>query len=546
MKNTRTRTKEFLGKTYVAGAMLSLFVALSFYNTVLVADEVFVIFAFGPELVADPTKIWSWALSSSVGGWATGRFVSPLSHVLSNTGVFLNEVTAIVLSIDQIQAYSFWRVLMLVAICLSTMKLLHTLLSGSQVKQSSLFLVMAIASIVIPSGFVTNRAFSAIRAFTWSYGVLTIAAIWLTIALFSLAIKRRDDPKLRRYIDFFVGVVALLFATTYELTQALAPVALLVSNYFLWKHEDRNLPLLKKLKSVLISRFNLIFVIFFSLPFLFIRIDSLNKCVGGCYQTASLNPGGFSIDQFFGRTVSAFPTIAQTVGFQYEPEWLGSGANVAALLAAFVLGLLVILWLLVSLTRTGFSHVESSDIKNLSIIGLTGLGFVTVISIGMSLSVAVQEGALTLGASSRDSLILSIGMSLILCYLFAVCFNPILTRQLASKVPRLMIAVILVAALLVNFALTFVSNSIVTRTTQNSGGAFMQSALASAVSHPDTTEQGDNVRCALVLQKIMNFPEWEGHDRIIVYGLNLSFQRKIGVDFCSRSIDELFENYPLK
>ena len=71
MKNTRTHTKEFLGKTYVAGAMLSLFVALSFYNTVLVADEVFVIFAFGPELVADPAKIWSWALSASAGGWAS-------------------------------------------------------------------------------------------------------------------------------------------------------------------------------------------------------------------------------------------------------------------------------------------------------------------------------------------------------------------------------------------------------------------------------------------------------------------------------------------
>jgi hypothetical protein len=74
----------------------------------------------------------------------------------------------------------------------------------------------------------------------------------------------------------------------------------------------------------------------------------------------------------------------------------------------------------------------------------------------------------------------------------------------------------------------------------------MQSALASAASHPDTTEQGDEIRCALVLQKIMNFPEWENHDRIMVYGLNLTSQRKIGVDFCSRSIEELFENYPLK
>jgi len=165
----------------------------------------------------------------------------------------------------------------------------------------------------------------------------------------------------------------------------------------------------------------------------------------------------------------------------------------------------------------------------------------------MALSVALQTGedSLSFGESSRDSLILSIGTDLVLCYLLAACLSQILGHKRIGGPSRRIVLAFVAVMLSLNFALTFVSNAIVTRATQNSTGAFMQSALASAVSHPDTTAQGDKIRCALIVKKIMEFPEWEGHDRALVHGLNTSFNNRMGVDFCSRPIDGLFEKYPL-
>lgn len=546
MQSTRSLPDRFLGRTYLVAAILSGFVSLSFFNTVLVADEVFVVFSFGPEFLSEPWKIVWLALSSSWYGWLSGRFISPLSHILSNTGVFLNEVTANVLSINQIQAYSLWRVVMLVAITLSTMKLIHALLVGLQINQKTLSLVMAFASVIIPSGFVTNSAFSAIRIQTWAYGILTLVAIWIIIALITLAIMRQETPKSRRYVNIYVAIVALLFATTYELTQALAPVALLISNYLFWAQERVGKSHLEKLKSTLFSRFNLTFIIFFSIPFLVIRIDSFNKCAVGCYQTASLNPGGFSLEGFLSRVASSFPPIAQAGGFRNETDWLASISNSAALFAAIALGLSAVFWLFSTLRKTKFHALDSSETIKLSILGVVGIGIILMISVGMAFSVELQRGRLPFWESSRDSLILSIGTSLVLCYLVSFGVIQIIKCNRISSLARNLAVGIVALLLSLNFALTFVSNTIVTRATQNGAGAFMQSALASAVSHPDTTLEGDQIRCALIVQKIMNFPEWEGHDRMLVDGLNTSSRKRIGVDFCSRSIDELFANYPLK
>lgn len=546
MKTLNELKTSSVGRTYLTAGLLSVFVSLSFFNTVLVADEVFVVFSFGPEFVANPWMILSGAVSSSLGGWATGRFISPLSHVLSNAGVFLNEVTANVLSIDQIHAYSLWRVIMLTAITLSTMTLVHTLLVGSQVKPRVVYLVMALASVVIPSGFVTNNEFSAIRAFTWSYGIFTLVAIWLIIALITLAFKQADATRPRKHFGFLVAIVALLFATTYELTQALGPVALLVANFFLWNQEVKEKRKLKKLKSILVSKFNLLFVAFFSIPFLVIRIDSLIKCASGCYQTASLNPTGFSLGNSLNRAVSALPPLSQTVGLQYQEDWILSGTNLAAALGAIAVCLFAISSLLGRLPATEDFDVGQSEAQKLLILGLTGLGIISVISIGMALSVAVQQEGIAIGTSSRDSLIMSIGTSLVVCYIFSLICVRLLSRNKLKSFARTIALGIIATMLSLNFALTFVSNTIVTRAAQNGTGAFMQSALASAVSHPDTTPQGDEIRCALILQKIIRFPEWEGHDRMLVYGLNINFKKRVGVDFCSRSINELFEEYPIK
>lgn len=345
-----------------------------------------------------------------------------------------------------------------------------------------------------------------------------------------------------------VATLALLFATTYELTQTLAPVALFVANYYLWNLRKDEVTSLNKIKSALLTKFNLVFLAFFSIPFLIIRIDSFAKCASGCYQAASLNPGGFSPGDFFSRTVSSIPTIAQVVGFGYETSWLESGFNLAALAGASTVSLIATLWLLNSFRKSDLPKKETLDVSGLKILALTGLAIILVISIGMALSVAVQtsQDKLSFGASSRDSLILSIGTDLLLSYIFAVCGIKIISSKEIKSATRTLLSVFMVTALSANFALTFVSNSIVTRATQNSAGAFMQGAIATAVSHPDTTAQGDQSRCSLVKQKILNFPEWEGHDRLLVNGLNQNFQTKTGGNFCSISIEELFENYPLK
>jgi hypothetical protein len=232
----------------------------------------------------------------------------------------------------------------------------------------------------------------------------------------------------------------------------------------------------------------------------------------------------------------------------YELNWLDSGFNIAAFASAFLLSVRGILWLTSTYRKSQFIIKQNFQFREIVILSIIGTAIVIVISLGMALSVAVQssEEKLSFGASSRDTLILSIGTSLVLSYILSLSFAKILETTALSRFLTKLGAGVLAAGISVSFALTFVSNSIVTRATQNSAGAFMQSALANAVAHPDTTDQGNQIRCALVIEKIKYFPEWEGHDRLLVNGLNQNFRTKVGSDFCTIPLEKLFENYPLK
>jgi hypothetical protein len=91
--------------------------------------------------------------------------------------------------------------------------------------------------------------------------------------------------------------------------------------------------------------------------------------------------------------------------------------------------------------------------------------------------------------------------------------------------------------------LGFLSNTVVTKDSLVEPGKMLQVRFATELSQPDLTDLGDSRRCSLVKQKLNDYPEWREHDLILFSGLNLAMTQKVGVPFCSESMDSLFADY---
>ena len=216
--------------------ILTFVFSLSFFRSVLSGDEEFVLFLFGPELSESPGKVFTWAIHGSISGWNTGRFISPISHILSNAGVLLSFKTSQFLLIDVITANAIWRSLLTSVIGILAMLILLKFIPKN-IPLSEKKFQLSLFAVVFPIVMVTNSPWSATRISIWSYHILLI--LTMVLLLTYLLISTIDKTHKTKFQTALLTVVApallgVAFATTYELSMTLAPLAIFAFSSLKW------------------------------------------------------------------------------------------------------------------------------------------------------------------------------------------------------------------------------------------------------------------------------------------------------------------------
>lgn len=346
-----------------------------------------------------------------------------------------------------------------------------------------------------------------------------------------------------------MSLLGILFSTSYELTQILMPagVFIYIAIKLTGKRKEKvneTISITKSLLKVIFSPQTILFGIFFIIPFLLIRISSYLICVKGCYQTASIKPGNFQIGNLLSRWMSSSPLSEITYALNNNVGWQDSRSNISFLVIFTIVFTIAIGFLAfkVSNENNAISQRESFLQKQSTLI-LMSFGLIVgfLLSFGMAMSVAVQEGENVFGIGSRDTLAQNVGGAFTIAGIFLLIAT---SRRLAKAIALKNFVFSLLATFMgIIVAFGLLTNVLVTKTSLSQGGNFLQSRLAAEIFTADLTQMGDARRCDLVVQKFSTFPDWEGHDRSILYGLNLTMQRKYGINFCNTDPEIIFENY---
>jgi len=527
---------------FVTIFLLTFLFSLSFFRSVLMGDEVFVVFSFGPEISASPVKVLEWAINSSTVGWNTGRFVSPISHVISNFGVLLSYKTSQFFQIDVLTAYGVWRSLLSSILAVLSMAILLKFIPKS-LPTNRKKLELALFAVIFPGTMITNSSVSATRISIWSYHILLI--LTLVLLLLYLKIAKFNKVGKNSIIIFLVAnvgpaILGLAFATSYELSQALAPLAIFAFASVKRINAPENFGIRKTFFRHMACIENIIFSFFFFAAFLIIRISSYRFCHNnGCYDAANLTANNFSFVNVAERAVSALPMVSIPIGFSKNWELLQSPILI---LGSAVIGILFI-WVFkihnvaqgknYQLNEGGSNHAWQAQVL------IFGMLIILLISTGMALSQAVQQNRLPAFESSRDTLVLNLGVSFIIFSLFSLISSKIyLLRSIKTLVVFTTFRYVFIFFLV---SLAFLSNIITTKSSLSEPGKMLQIRFAVELSDPDLTEFGDARRCSYIKQKLSSYPEW--HDGHLVWGLNLAMQEKTGIPFCSIDGETLFLNY---
>jgi hypothetical protein len=521
--------------------LLTFVYSLSFFSSVLNGDEVFVVFSFGPELSQSPDKVISWAINSSTAGLNTGRFISPISHILSNAGVLLSYKSSQFLLIDVITANAIWRSLLTSVISILAMLILLRFIPKSLPLSEKKF-QLSLFAVVFPIVMVTNSSWSATRISIWSYHILlilTMVLLW-TYLLIS-TIDKTHKSKFQKVLITLVApaFLGVAFATTYELSMALAPLAMFAFSSVRWINSTRNSNMTTGIIRNFGCRENVVFFLFFLVPFLMIRIHSFMYCSNNiCYGPANLTTSGFAISNLLERAVSALPIISIPIGLNKD---LSLANSPFLIFGSAIVGILFVL-VLRSFSDKYYGSNFDPSLPNLTkwrlLVGLLGVLIILLVATGMSLSETIQQNQDPLDAivSNRDTLALNLAVSYIFFALFSVLVSKL---RVGFDLPRhgLYLFVFVFATL------GFLSNTVVTKDSLVEPGKMLQVRFATELSRPDLTNLGDSRRCSLVKQKLSDYPEWRNHDLMLFSGLNLAMTQKAGVPFCSESIESLFADY---
>lgn len=514
---------------------ISTLFGLALWKTPLLFDEVFGVFFISQNLALNPENIWTTALGASAQGWSQGRFISPVLHLFGNFGFALNFWTSELFNLDPLTSYGLWRAILIGATTVLLRIYIFSLLNGT-LSRRALLSISALAAYLVPSLLISNRLFSSPRSAPWAYTGALIILLALLICMAKLAKKDYSQRGSQGHVILGLSILGFLFGTTYELTQLMAPVAILT--FILVRDSNRpgllRYPVLDKKDKAHISAF----LIFYLAPFLIIRIDSYFKCLKGCYAPANIKLDSFSPERAINRFISANPVTAGTQGFL---ENFGQERFSEFFFSSVFIGILIfpILWVLfrdIQKTANNNQRLLQKTSINLVFLGLT---IMLLVSVGMAFSQEVQSNPLPMGASTRDTLYQAFGLAIFcLGALTAIILLAFKKKWVVSGV-----AIILAAGFSLSAGTSFTLNSELSKTGMSADGKYILERFAVESTSINLSEAGDQIRCELVRLKLRDFPEWEGHDRLLMAGLNERMVHRFGVKFCSLSEEELFINY---
>jgi hypothetical protein len=157
-----------------------------------------------------------------------------------------------------------------------------------------------------------------------------------------------------------------------------------------------------------------------------------------------------------------------------------------------------------------------------------------MMSLGMSFrNVEFTNG--DFGKASIDTLVLNVLTGGIIFFIFIL----LKIKYSSNRILPLLVASYVFLIGILGFSV----NMKVTELGLKAPGVFLQQKFAGEILSPDLTSFGNSRRCSYITQKINEFPEWAGHDKSLVFGLNLIFKEKFGIDFCTTPSDRIFSNY---
>jgi hypothetical protein len=445
------------------------------------------------------------------------------------------------LLIDVITANAIWRSLLTSVIgILAMLILLKFIPKGLPLSEKKFQL--SLFAVVFPIVMVTNSSWSAGRISIWSYHILLILTMFLLWTYLQIAtIDKTNKSKLHTVLISVVtpAFLGVAFATTYELSMALAPLAIFAFSSVKWINSTSKSSMLFGITRNFGCRENVVFFLFFLFPFLIVRIHTYLYCRNNtCYGPANITTSGFSISNFFERAVSALPVVSIPIGL--NKDWSLANSPILIIGSAIV-GILFVL-VFKSFAEKYYGSDFDPSLPNTTkwrfLVSLLGLLMTSLVATGMSLSEVIQQNQDPLSAiiSNRDTLVLNVAVSYMVFALVSMLASKV---RVGSDILRhgLYLFVFGVATL------GFLSNTVVTKVSLVEPGKMLQVRFATELSQPDLTDLGDSRRCSLVKQKLKDYPEWRNHDLILFSGLNIAMTQKAGVPFCSESMDSLFTNY---
>lgn len=521
--------------------LIAFFFAASFARSPLFADEVFLVFSVGQDFLDHPDKILPLALLASGDGWHAGRFVAPWMHLVGSVGAAFGFGLSRVLGIDLLVAFGLARALMFAVTVTAGAALVYALFPSSwSSRLRTGFLILSIPVFLLT--MVSNRAYSSIRMQPWAYSA---ALAFVFFLLFLLVQVGKKVARTRVTVLNGVGtaVIGFLLGSTYELTQLFGPVGFLLLVWALREHQTVVHNGWASIGRIIVHPSVLLFGFSFMVPAFRIRLQSWLNCGDGCYSPSDVALGGIEMTDIISRMVSVSPFFSLS-------EELGSIGDYNEIQRTTAFALIFVM--VASLLSLQFALRHSSSALNFSEdlvpgsfsrfgakLSLLGVFTSFLLGVGAASSRIFQEFPLPVGASSIDTFPQAFAHSWLILGLAAMAVGLVVRkRKLLS-----FLAVGFFSLAICLSGLAFFSNLQTTERLRTEPGIFLQAFFASELNNPDISALGNDVRCMRIQQKLANFPEWEGHDRWLVAGLNRVMLRNHGVSFCSISEEDLFNDY---
>jgi hypothetical protein len=525
--------KEFRKYLFIT-SFLTAFFSISLSNSALMYDEVFVIFQIGPSFAHDPKQIFDLAIWSSITGWNSGRFISPVTHLICNLGLYLQVKTSELINIDLLTSYDLWRIILNISILAVFLKIQFSILKKLKVSRTFLQIMMTLSAVTIPITLVSNSDYSAIRNFIWSYSVITLFI--LIHIYFIIELTFQTGRKRRKYFYLAWMLIGISLATTYELSQVIFPVTIII--YVLIQKYSPFLNKQIKWKELFV------YVISFTIPFIIIRWHGIQYCNKvGCYQSADIKINSIHAFDILDRVLTSINVIqVNHFGNLFVDLFRLNNKTTIILTVGMIYSIIFIKTMRHINFKEDTSLNWKSEMWRASGIALIPMLIIILTSFGMGTSRETQEATGNwLGMSSKDSLINNISYGLILATIMSMLIYYLSTTKKYKSNQFAIIFIAIYVFIISGFG--FYVNQSVSTISSEQNGKYLLKLMAIEIQNVDRTTSGEARRCDLIKNKIKDYPEWLGHDLSLVDGLNRYMKNMNGISFCSEEVNVLFKDY---